>query len=151
MPGPIVINYFNFSSIELTQSSGYTDYTMEEGIDSLEISPTSTLPAAGGKTTMEMSEDFLSNLGGGLAFISLGWFNPATNNHTGAKIVLPIQVLDMGDRPYYQVSSGTSSTPDWQTPVSDPADPYTYPKVEFEAQLTADSTHTALTISITIS
>lgn len=151
MPGPIILTFTNFSSVDLTQSGSYTGFAVERGIGSLSSLPTDTLPS-GGTTTMEMNENALANLAGGYAWISLGWKNPATGYHFGVKIYMPVQVIYIGHQPYYETAAGQGSGPTWAKPVGNPAEPYTFdPIVDFKIACTPTAGHTSLTVKVDVS
>lgn len=153
MPGPITLKFFNSSATLLNLSGSYTGYGVEKGIGSLSTQPSQTLMAGAGSTTMEMDENALSNIVGGYAWINCGWVNPATDYHFGVKIYMPVQVLHMGDRPYYQIAQNTQANdPPWTTPVDDPSKPYTFsPQHDFKIVCTPTSGHTSLVVSVQIS
>lgn len=151
MPGPIKLQFANFSGALLHQSDGYTGYEVERGVGSLSMMPTDTLSAYGGSTTMEMDENALSNIAGGYAWIALGWKDPSTGYHFGVRIYMPVQVAHVGHQPYYETSCGMSSTPTWAKPVSNPAYPYTFPKDHFLINCTPTAEHTSLTVKVSVS
>lgn len=153
MPGPIVINYTNLSATAFNQSGSFTGYGVEKGVGSLSTMPTDTLSAMGGMTSMEMDENALSNLMGGYAWINLGWKDPNTDTHFGLKIYMPVQILHIGSQPYYETAYiiDNSGDPDWSKPVSNPADPYSFPtSIGYNVACTPKASHTSLSVQVQI-
>lgn len=147
---PVSMTFTNSTSQTFDEcSADYTGWTVQKGVGTISQMPSSVL-TPGASTSMVMDQNFLANFASGGAWMSLGWKNPNDGYHFGIKIIIPVQVLHMGDRPYYQVSDGSSGTPSWRTPVSDPSMSCTFGN-EFSISVTPNSTHTGLTLKAVIS
>jgi hypothetical protein len=146
--GPLKISFINFSGSAFELSSTYTGY-LHQGGDNVPSQPLNELTAFGGSTSIEIDELNLDALGKVNEYVYCGWITPS-GTQFGLKIIAPFQMLDMGDRPYYQVAYGPV-TPDWITAVDDPSDNYTFPSsVGYEILCQPVSTHTSLVLSVSI-
>lgn len=151
MPGPITITYTNFSGTTFKKSNSYSGYGVEKGVGSLSTQPLDTLQAYGGQTSIEMDENALSNIAGGYAWIDLGWKESSTDLHFGVKIYMPMQVLHMGDRPYYEVAHANSSGPNWVKAGDSASEPYTFPtSIGYKVLCIPKSEHTSLIVNVQI-
>jgi hypothetical protein len=150
MSGPIYMRFSNFSSYELRRQSNMYGAVQEGGISSLSKTPTDTLTAYGGATDMEMDSTFLSNLGTGDYWMSCGWdIASGSSGPWGVKISVPVQVLHIGDRPYYQIKS--MDFKDWTKPVKNPYDGYEFKtQTPLKIKITPTSGHTSLSLDVVI-
>jgi hypothetical protein len=152
MADPISIQFNNFCArTSFSQSGSLTGYTINMGVNSFSQLPGDTLLYGGGQQSMVLNSNAISDLLNGTSWISLGWKNDSTDYHFGIKIYVPLQVMGIGDRPYYQIATGYGDSLSWTTPVDDPADPYTLsPVVEIQMQVVPTSYHTGLSVVATI-
>ena len=153
MPGPIEISFLNESRTTFDKWSAATGYLVEKGIGGITSTPTETLPALGGTTSMGMDQNVLSNLVGGVASIRVGWVSPTTGVCFGVQITMPVQVLHIGHQPYYETANGVGghTVPTWSKPVSNPANPSSFPTtIGFHVTCTPKAGHTSLTVSVKI-
>jgi hypothetical protein len=152
MADPVSIQFYNFCErTNFAQSGSLTGYTANWGINSFSQLPGDTLLGGGGQQSMILNSNMISDLANGHSWISMGWKNTSTDYHFGVKIVIPLQVLGAGDRPYYQIASGYGSSLTWVTPVDDPAKPYSLsPVVEVQLDISPTSEHTGLAVVATV-
>ncbi|QDG77987.1 hypothetical protein [Labrenzia sp. PHM005] len=151
--GPLIITFENNSDQDFTLSSSYTTGEDVFGFSSFSTYPDEILKAQTGFETLELDENFMSNLiNSSFNYLSLGWKHHKHNLHFGIKISVPTQVLGIGDRPYYSYAYGNEGSPEWHKAHSDPDKPYTFPPedVGFDIHCDTKSTHTSLKVSAII-
>ena len=147
----ISIQFYNTcAKTSFSQAGDLTGYSQDLDARSFSRLPEGLLISSG-MQSMVLNTNAVPNLFNGTNWISLGWKNDATDYRFGVKILVPAQVMGMGERPYYQVATGYGSGPPWTTPVDDPAKPYALsPVVEVQMQMTPTSYHTGLSVVVTL-
>lgn len=115
------IQIMNLTTAAFQLADEYTDWTVVSGVDTIAQSPSATLGAMGGSTTMAMNPA-VTGPGAGEVWMSVGYAMP-DGFRFGVKIVVPVQVVGIGARPYYMIAQGSDPAPHWITPVDDPSKP----------------------------
>ena len=111
MSDGISMTFMNYSQTNWDQSASLTNDDEDWGISSLSTYPSSTL-AQGASTSMSVDENIMGNVDKGQITISCGWYDTSvSDSHWGVKIYVPVQVFDIGSRPYYLVVE--TETEDW--------------------------------------
>lgn len=145
----LIMTFYNNSSTEWQPDEKYKQ--LEEGGNSIETWPDGPLMAYSGMQTCNITQN-LSKLDVGPAYFYYCWNNGKWR--FGVQIIAHLQVLDMGDRPSWQVMSDqhlNSSTINWFDNGSSPGDQYTWPTtIGYNIMATPDSHHNALSIKIVI-
>lgn len=141
------IQITNFTTAAFELADEYTGSTVVSGVETVAQSPSPTLAAMGGSTTMAMNPA-ATGPGAGEVWMSAGYTMP-DGFRFGVKIVVPVQVIGIGARPYYMIAQGSDPAPHWITPVSDPTMPYKFgPKNTI--QVTPVSSHDTLYLDVTV-
>mgnify|MGYP003624619108 CR=1 FL=1 len=149
MSDGISMTFMNYSQTNWDQSASLTNDDEDWGISSLSTYPSSTL-AQGASTSMSVDENIMGNVDKGQITISCGWYDTSvSDSHWGVKIYVPVQVFDIGSRPYYLVVE--TETEDWTQPVDDPSKPYSFTTpTGKKVNITPVSGHTSLSLTISI-
>lgn len=149
--GPFEMTFTNTIGLPSTtfNRNDYYHYDYVKGVSTISIAPSETLPSLT-TTQMRMDSNILTDLQSGFVSIACGWTGP-NNIPFGVKIVVPYQLLGIGDRPYYEIAYGNDSEPNWQKAVSDPSEAYTFPtSIGYLVKVVALSQHRSLSLNITI-
>ena len=151
MADPISIQFYNFCArTSFNKCGNLTGSTVNAGVNTFSQQPGDVLQAGGGQQNMVMDSNVVSEFLNGTNWMSLGWHNSSTGYQFGVRIYVPVQVLGIGSRPYYQVATGYGSI-EYEDVVDDPSKPWTLnPVVEVQYQITPTSSHQGLAIVATI-
>jgi hypothetical protein len=120
-----------FSNVSSVEWSRYDhdrtySYTVDTAISWMSNLPESTLAANGGGQNMIMSVNSRGDLDQGQEEIICSWY--FGEEMFGLKLKFPVQVLTLGDSPYWEIVSGSlNPSPDFSTSGSNPADIYNFP------------------------
>lgn len=143
--GYMSIEYTNYSGTSFDLSTNGSHF--EKGLGGLITAPGPVLQANSGQESMS-GDQILSGLEHGDSNIYLCW---GQNNYYyfGVWINFPIQVLRIGKRPYWYVTTNGGA---WTLSGSDPAYPYTWNTAEIPYNIVATpaSEHTSLSIQVVI-
>lgn len=147
----IGITIENLTETEFKTKDNLIGYSTQWGIDSFSQYPEDKLKT-GGNTSMVLSSGILAHLGKGGEHFYVCY--KSSEGHTfGVKIKIPVQVLGMGDRPYYEIAKDVSDPDniDWDKVVDDPSKHYSF---ELQDGISVDcnptSGHTSLTVAVCI-
>jgi len=145
----LVIAFHNNSKVTWYPDQNGTE--LQEGGNSIDEWPDADLLPYSGEATCDVTEN-LSKIAVGDAYVWYCWNNGIWR--FGVRIVAHVQVLDMGDRPSWEVMSDqnlNSSSIDWKSNGSSPGDQYQWPSdLGYTIIATPDSTHNALSIDVII-
>ncbi|WP_258104509.1 hypothetical protein [Marinoscillum sp. MHG1-6] len=143
------ITFTNYSGIELYRD--YWSYVMETGFSGLTTSPSTTLNAMSGQTSIS-TDQILSELDQGPLELSCCWRTPS-GQRFGVKVHANFQMFGIGPRPEWYVMSDNKApgtAPSWKESGSDPASPYNWSGISIKVVATPTSTHMTLQIQVQI-
>lgn len=144
----MLITYTNYSTTTFSLSTNWSN--LQDGFGGRTVSPGPTLPANGGQQSLG-ADQLLSIVDAGPADIGLCWAEPTGLYNFGVWIHFNLQVLGIGPRPIWYVSTNGS---DWTLAGSDPSDPYTWTASSvggLNITGTPSSGHSSLNVSVVIS
>lgn len=145
--------FINFSTTTFYRD--YWGYDYQEGFSGPSVKP-GPIMDNGANDTQEFAQDqLLSFLDQGPIAVFCTWKDYNSGMRFGVKLQAHFQMFGIGYRPewYYSVdyNAESGSEPQWIKSGDDPSDPYTWDQAcGFAITGTPDSSHTSLTVSITI-
>lgn len=151
MADPISIQFINVCKrTSFNKCNSLTGSTVNLGVNSFSVQPGDVLEADGGQQSMVMDSNVVSEFLNGKNWMSLGWRNESTGYEFGVKIYVPVQVIGIGSRPYYQIATGYSSV-EYHDVVDDPSKPWSLsPVVEVQYMIQPTSSHQGLAVVATV-
>jgi hypothetical protein len=148
------IDFYNQSGVQWIPDKNDNQHLVP-GTNPIVSWPNAPLIAMTGYAACKVNQD-MSKLGAGSSGSENYMFFCWNDGHWrfGVKILIPLQLFDMGDRPNWQVMSDQnldSSTINWAQSGSDPGVQYSWPTtVGYSVVATPTSSHNGLSIVVQI-
>lgn len=146
------IKFTNYSPTTWTRSVNGS--SIDAVLQNLTQSPGPTLQAHSGSEGIAAEQSMLSFIATGDINLYCCWFDPASGQRFGVQLIAPVQVLDMGYAPYWQVMADQGpigADPSWQSSGDDPSNPYIWSGVTgFSIRATPTAGHSDLDIEVVV-